>query len=60
MGLIAGAAAMGSVFSSAAGTQDLVHAPASAIAGAMRFTFLLAGSMMVGAIAIVFAGRLKK
>ena len=60
MGLIAGAAVMGSVFSFAAGTQDLVHAPASAIGGAMRFTFLLAGIMMTAAIGVVLAGRLKK
>lgn len=60
MGLIAGAAAMGSVFAFGAGTEDFVHASASAIAGAMRYTFLLAGVMMAGAIAIVLARRLNE
>jgi len=57
MGLIAGASVMGAVFAFGVGTEDLTHADAAAIAGGMRLTFLLAGGLMVVAIAIVFGHR---
>lgn len=54
IGLITGASAMGAVFSFGVGTEEFAHATASAIAVGMRLTFLLAGGMMISAIAIAF------
>jgi hypothetical protein len=55
LGLITGASVMGAVFSLAAGTSDIVTAPADAVATAMRITFLVAATMILAALAI--AGR---
>lgn len=55
IGLITGASAMGAVFSFGVGTEEFAHATASAIAVGMRLTFLLAGGMMISAIAIAIA-----
>lgn len=54
IGLIAGASAMGVVFAFGAGTEDFVHAAPAAVAAGMRLTFLLAGGMMLVAIAGTF------
>ncbi|MGV2114612.1 MFS transporter [Agrobacterium salinitolerans] len=54
IGLIAGASAMGAVFSFAVGTEDLTSATTAAIAAAMRITFLLSCAMMIVAIAVTF------
>ena len=54
IGLIAGASAMGAVFSLGVGTERFGHAAAPAIAAGMQLTFLLAGGMMIAAIAIAF------
>lgn len=52
LGLIVGASAMGAVFAAAVGTDAFALAPASAIAAGMRQTFLLAGMLMLAALAI--------
>lgn len=52
LGLIIGASAMGAVFAAAVGTDAFALAPASAIAAGMRQTFLLAGMLMLAALAI--------
>ncbi|PZN99376.1 MAG: MFS transporter [Hyphomicrobiales bacterium] len=52
IGLVLGASAMSAVFAFGVGSQDFGHASASAIAGGMRLTFLLAGSLMLIAIGI--------
>ncbi len=54
IGLIAGASAMGAVFSVAVGTEDFTRATTSAIATGMRLTFLLSCAMMVVAILVAF------
>ncbi|SHE51421.1 Predicted arabinose efflux permease, MFS family [Kaistia soli DSM 19436] len=55
VGLIAGASAMGAVFAVGVGTSDFAHANTAAIAGGMRITFLLAGGLILAAIAIALA-----
>ncbi|MDI6838679.1 MAG: MFS transporter, partial [Rhizobiaceae bacterium] len=58
IGLVAGAAVMGTVFALGAGTEDLAHAAPAAIAAGMRLTFFAAGGLMITAIAVVgLAGR---
>lgn len=57
IGLISGASLMGIVFASGVGTNNFAHAEASAIAAGMRLTFLLAGGMILIAIAIVLGQR---
>lgn len=52
LGLIVGTSAMGAVFAAAVGTDAFALAPASAIAAGMRQTFLLAGMLMLAALAI--------
>lgn len=52
LGLIVGASAMGAVFAAAVGTDAFALAPASTIAAGMRQTFLLAGVLMLAALAI--------
>jgi MFS family permease len=54
IGLIAGASAMGAVFAFGAGTEEFARATASAIAMGMRLTFLLAGGLMLAAMAVAF------
>ncbi|MFT0858889.1 hypothetical protein VRZ77_02225 [Ancylobacter sp. G4_0304] len=57
IGLIAGASAMGAVFAFGVGTQEFARATPLAIASGMRLTFLLAGVMMLAAIAVAFGHR---
>ncbi|OYW62056.1 MAG: MFS transporter [Rhizobiales bacterium 12-68-15] len=59
IGLIAGASAMGAVFAFGVGSEDLAQATPLAIASGMRLTFLLAGAMMLAAVAVAF-GIVKK
>ncbi|WP_209090659.1 hypothetical protein [Agrobacterium tumefaciens] len=54
IGLIAGASAMGAVFSFAVGTDDLNNATTAATATGMRLTFLLSCAMMIVAIVVAF------
>ena len=51
IGLIAGASLMGSVFALGVGSDDLAHAAPMAITTGMRLTFMLAGGLMILAIA---------
>lgn len=51
-GLIAGASAMGAVFAFGVGSTNLAQASPTAIGAGLRLTFLLAGALMVAAIAI--------
>lgn len=57
IGLIAGASAMGAVFAFSAGVEEFARATPLAIASGMRLTFLLAGAMMLAAIAVAFGHR---
>lgn len=57
IGLITGASAMGAVFAFAVGTEELTRATPLAIASGMRFTFLLAGALMLAAIALALGHR---
>ncbi|MCJ8143389.1 MFS transporter [Ancylobacter sp. A5.8] len=57
IGLIAGASAMGAVFAFGVGTEEFARASTSAIASGMRLTFLLAGAMMLAAIAVAMVHR---
>lgn len=57
IGLITGASAMGAVFAFAVGTEELTRAAPLAIASGMRFTFLLAGALMLAALALAFGHR---
>jgi hypothetical protein len=43
---------MSAIFALGAGTEDLTHAVPAALAAGMRLTFLVAGLMMLVAIAI--------
>ncbi|MDF3606702.1 MFS transporter [Paracoccus sp. DMF-8] len=58
LGLIAGASAMGAVFALVAGTDELGHAPASAVGAGLRITFLLAGGMTM--VALLITRRLSR
>lgn len=60
IGLMAGASLMGAVFAYGAGTGDFIHAAPAAISAGMQLTFLLAGGLMIGAIAVVFAGAFER
>lgn len=51
IGLIGGAAVMGTVFTFGVGTQEIAQAAPAAIATGMQLTFLLAGAMITVAIA---------
>lgn len=57
IGLVAGASLMGSVFAFGVGGGEFTDASASDIVSGMRLTFLLAGAMMLAAIAIAFRER---
>lgn len=52
IGLILGASLMSAIFALGVGTEDLTHAVPAALAAGMRLTFLVAGLMMLVAIAI--------
>lgn len=54
IGLIAGASAMGAVFSIVVRTEDFTRATTAAIATGMLLTFLLSCAMMVVAILVAF------
>ncbi|MGW6978930.1 MFS transporter [Streptomyces sp. NPDC054932] len=56
LGLVTGAAVMGAVFARASGTADFASAPPGAVAGGMRFTFLVAAVLILVALAAA-AGR---
>jgi EmrB/QacA subfamily drug resistance transporter len=58
LGLITGASAMGAVFALASGTSDVAAAAPDATAAGMRITFAVAGSLVLVALAIAFAGGL--
>jgi len=60
IGLISGASLMGVVFAYGAGTEDFIHATPAAISAGMQLTFLLAGGLMIGAMAVVFAGAFER
>ncbi|GAA3112941.1 MFS transporter [Rhizobium viscosum] len=60
IGLISGASLMGAVFVYGAGTDDFIHATPAAISAGMQLTFLLAGGLVLSAMAIVFAGAFKR
>ncbi len=60
IGLMAGASLMGAVFAYGAGTGDFIHAAPAAISAGMQLTFLLAGGLMIGAMAVVFAGAVER
>jgi MFS family permease len=55
IGLMAGASLMGAVFAYGAGTGDFIHAAPAAISAGMQLTFLLAGGLVLSAMALVFA-----
>lgn len=57
VGLIAGASLMGAVFAFGVGAGEIANAPASAIASGMRLTFLLAGGMLLAALAVAVGYR---
>ncbi|MEW6706187.1 MAG: MFS transporter [Pseudomonadota bacterium] len=61
LGLITGASAMGALFAYASAAPDIAAAPADAVALGMRITFLVAGGLVVLALAIALLGmrRLK-
>ena len=54
IGLILGASAMGAIFACGVGSSDFGHASLEAITGGMRLTFILAGSLMLVALLVVF------
>jgi MFS family permease len=54
IGLIAGASAMGAVFSFGVGTEEFTRATSTAITSGMRLTFLLAGTMLLAATGLAF------
>lgn len=54
IGLIAGASAMGAVFAFGVGTAELSRATGSEIASGMRLTFLMAGAIMLVAVAVTY------
>ena len=57
LGLIAGASLMGAVFAFAVGTDAFATATVAAIARGMQLTFVLAGGMLLVAIAVAFGHR---
>jgi len=57
IGLIAGASAMGAVFSFGVGTEEFARATSTAITSGMRLTFLLAGTMLLAAIGLTLGHR---
>lgn len=57
IGLIAGASVMGAVFAAGAGSETVADATVEGVAEGMRLTFLAAGTVMLAAVGIAFAGR---
>ncbi|MBT9182619.1 MFS transporter [Pectobacterium punjabense] len=54
IGLIVGASIMGQIFALSTGTEDFTHATPSSLASGLQFTFFLAGSMILAAIAFAY------
>jgi MFS family permease len=57
LGLITGASVMGAVFAHASATPDILTAPVAAVATGMRVTFLIAATLILGALAIAAVSR---
>jgi EmrB/QacA subfamily drug resistance transporter len=57
LGLITGASVMGAVFAIASATIDIAAAGPAAVATGMRFTFAVAGVLIVGALGIAAGNR---
>jgi MFS family permease len=57
LGLITGASVMGAVFALAAGTIDMTTAAPESVATGMRITFVVAGLLIVGALAVAMGSR---
>ncbi|MBK9166518.1 MAG: MFS transporter [Bryobacterales bacterium] len=55
LGLVTGASVMAAVFALASGVSDPAAAPSEAIARGMRITFLVAASIIVGALVVAIA-----
>lgn len=60
LGLITGASVMGTVFALAAATGDVATAGPVAIAAGMRVTFAVAAGLMVVALVVATAGRVRR
>ncbi|GKW10037.1 MFS transporter [Pectobacterium carotovorum subsp. carotovorum] len=54
IGLIVGASIMGQIFALSTGTEDFTHATPSSLASGLKFTFFIAGSMILAAIAFAY------
>lgn len=59
LGLITGSSVMGAVFALASTTRDVTMAPPAALATGMRITFAVAAVLIVIALVIAVAGRLR-
>jgi EmrB/QacA subfamily drug resistance transporter len=59
LGLITGASAMGAVFAVATASPDVTTADPAAVAAGMRLTFAVAAALMLAALAIATAARLR-
>jgi EmrB/QacA subfamily drug resistance transporter len=57
LGLATGASVMGAVFVLASGASDITTAHPDAVASGMRFTFAIAGGLMVAALSIAIGRR---
>jgi hypothetical protein len=57
LGLITGASVMGAAFALASGALDVTTARPEAIAAGMRFTFVLAAALIIGALTIAMVSR---
>ncbi len=57
LGLITGASAMGAVFASAVAATDMTTAPPEAVAAGMRTTFMVAGLLLLIALAVAAGSR---
>ncbi|WP_240958793.1 MFS transporter [Pectobacterium punjabense] len=54
IGLIVGASIMGQIFALSTGTENFTHATPSSLASGLKFTFFIAGSMILAAIAFAY------
>jgi MFS family permease len=57
LGLITGASVMGALFALASSAHDVATAQPNAVAMGMRITFVIAGTLMILALAIALGGR---
>ncbi|CAN5478014.1 MFS transporter [soil metagenome] len=60
LGLVSGASVMGAVFSLGAATSDVLTAPPEAVAAGMRLTFVVAGMLILLAVAIAATSYRKR